>query len=189
MVSGKGMSAGAIQLVLPAGVPLLHPESQVFEGMLAGWRNQMLARNLAASTIDSSLRHVRAFQAHADVYPWSWTCAMSDEWFADLRGVHHIANSTVRSYQVAVRGFCRFITDPAYGWAEECERRFGTHPIQVINEVNAAAHVADNEAVPRKRAFTRKSCKPCSTTPMTRSKHAALWAGRAGCRRSVTPLC
>ena len=156
VVLGKTASAGAMQLVLPAGVPLLHPESQVFEGMLAGWRNQMLARNLAASTIDSSLRHVRAFQAHADVYPWSWTCAMSDEWFADLRGVHHIANSTVRSYQVAVRGFCRFITDPAYGWAEECERRFGTHPIQVINEVNAAAHVADNEAVPRKRAFTRE---------------------------------
>lgn len=153
--------AGAIQLVLPAGVPLLHPESQVFEGMLAGWRNQMLLRNLVASTIDSSLRYrVRAFQAHADVYPGRGRARCPDEWFADLRGVHHIANSTVRSYQVAVRGSGPFITDPAYGWAEECERRFGTHPIQVINEANAAAHVADNEAVPRKRAFTREEASP-----------------------------
>lgn len=144
-----------MQLVLAAGVPLLHPETQVFEGMLDGWRNQLLARNLAGSTIVSSVRHVRAFHRHVDVWPWWWTAAMADEWFADLRSVHHIANSTVRSYQVALRGFCRFITDPAYGWAEECERRFGTHSIQVINEVNAAAHVADVESGPRKRAFTR----------------------------------
>lgn len=122
---------------------------------MEGWRNQMLARNLAVSTITSSIRHVRAFRDHGDVWPWLWSAAMADEWFADLRSVHHVANSTVRSYQVAVRGFCRFITDPAYGWAEECERRFGTHPIQVINELNAAAHVADSEAEPRKRAFTR----------------------------------
>ena len=127
-----------MQLVLPAGVPLLHPETQVFEGMIQGWRNQMLARNLAESTIVAAVRVVRAFKAHHDVWPWLWTPAMSDEWFADLRSVHHIATSTVRSYQVALRGFCRYVTDPAYGWAEDCERRFGTHPIQLINEVNAA---------------------------------------------------
>ncbi len=63
--------------------------------------------------------------------------------------------STVRGYQVAVRGFCRFITDPGYGWAGECERRFGTHPVQVINEVNSAVHVPDVEGDPKKRAFTR----------------------------------
>ncbi len=144
-----------MQLVLPTDLRLLHPETQVFEGMIEGWRNQMLSRNLAASTIVSAVRAVRAFKAHHDVYPWWWSAAMSDEWFADLRSVHHVANSTVRSYQGALRGFCRFVTDPAYGWAQECERRFGTHPIQVINEVNAAAHVADSEASPRKRAFTR----------------------------------
>ncbi|MFZ2164781.1 MAG: tyrosine-type recombinase/integrase [Propionibacteriaceae bacterium] len=144
-----------MQLVLPAGVSLLHPETQVFEGMIEGWRNQMLARNLAESTIVAAVRVVRAFKAHHDVWPWLWTAAMSDEWFADLRSVRHIATSTVRSYQVALRGFCRYVTDPAYGWAEECERRFGTHPIQLINDVNAAAHVADVESEPRKRAFTR----------------------------------
>ncbi|GAB3288515.1 hypothetical protein [Parasphingorhabdus pacifica] len=43
-----------------------------------------------------------------------------------------------------------------YGWAEQCEQRFGTHPGQVINEVNGAAHVADVGAEPDKRAFTRE---------------------------------
>lgn len=44
-------SAGAARLVLVDGVALLHPEPQVFEAMVTGWRNQMLARNLTASTI------------------------------------------------------------------------------------------------------------------------------------------
>jgi site-specific recombinase XerD len=61
----------------------------------------------------------------------------------------------VRGYQVSVRGFCDYLTDPAYGWASVCEERFGTHPIQVINEVNSAAHVADSESEPSKRAYTR----------------------------------
>ena len=47
MARRAGSPVGSMQLVLPAGVPLLHPETQVFEGMIQGWRNQMLARNLA----------------------------------------------------------------------------------------------------------------------------------------------
>ena len=50
--------------------------------------------------------------------------------------------------------FCRYVTDPAYGWADECQDRFGTHPVQVVHEWNAAVHVHENEAEPRKRAFT-----------------------------------
>ncbi len=147
--------AGAAKLLLVGGVPLLHPEPQVFEAMLEGWRNQMLARNLAASTITGREKQVRAFQAHAMMFPWEWTPALADEWFADLRAVRQVTRSTVRGYQVALRGFCGFVTDPAYGWAVECENRFGTHPIQVITEVNSAVHVADIESEPRKRAFTR----------------------------------
>jgi integrase/recombinase XerC len=120
--------------------------------MLEGWRNQMLAESCPA-TIRNQIRQVRAFAAHANAYPWWWS--MADEWFADLRLVRHVSVSTVRGYQVAIRGFCRFMTDPAYGWASECERRFGTHPVQVVTEVNSAVHAADSEADPRKRAFTR----------------------------------
>jgi site-specific recombinase XerD len=53
-----------------------------------------------------------------------------------------------------VSAFCGYVTDPAYGWAAECQARFGTHPVQVVHEWNAAVHVQDSEADPRKRAFT-----------------------------------
>lgn len=145
----------AAGLVLVEGVPLLHPEPQVFEAMCEGWGNQMLARNLARATITNRLRQLRAFADHAGCPPWQWSAQLADEWFADLRAIRHCSRSTVRGYQVAVRGFCDYLIDPSYGWVEECERRFGTHPIQVINEVNAAAHVADVESEPSKRAFTR----------------------------------
>ena len=36
--------------------------------------------------------------------------------------------------------FCRYLTDPAYGWAAECQARFGTHPVQVCLQRNAAVH-------------------------------------------------
>lgn len=52
--------------------------------------------------------------------------------------------------------FCAFTIDRAYGWAEECVRRFGSHPVQIIADVNSAQHVADVESVPAKRPFTRR---------------------------------
>jgi integrase/recombinase XerC len=73
----------------------------------------------------------------------------------DLRAVRGLRRSTLRGYQMAVRLFCQYVTDPAYGWPAECEARFGTHPVQVVHEWNAAVHVQDAERDPRKRAFTR----------------------------------
>jgi hypothetical protein len=39
--------------------------------------------------------------------------------------------------------------------AATCQDRFGTHPVQVVHEWNTAVHVQDNEADPKKRAFTK----------------------------------
>lgn len=156
MAGNEGAMAGSARLVLLDGVALLRPDEQLFEAMLEGWRNQGVARNLARSTVQARERQVRAFQAHAATFPWEWTALHADEWFADLRAVHHCTRSTVRGYQVAVRGFCSFALDPAYGWAEECMRRFGTHPVQIITDVNSAQHVAEVEAEPAKRPFTRR---------------------------------
>lgn len=153
VVEGKRTMGADLRLL--DGVPLLHPEDQVFAAMLAGWRNQQLARNLSLATIDDREQTVQRFFRHVDVYPWLWTPQLADEWFGELRAVRGLARSTVRSHQVALRGFCSYVTDPAYGWPDECETRFGTHPVQVINEVNAAVHVAASEAEPGKRAFTR----------------------------------
>jgi site-specific recombinase XerD len=154
LVGRDGQAPGAAGLHLAAGVPLLRPEEQVFAAMLAGWRNQQLARNLALSTADGREKVVRAFARHADAFPWQWTAALVDDWLADLRAVRHLRHSTVRSYQEAVRSFCHYLTDPAYEWATECEQRFGAHPVQVVHAWNTAVHVQDNESDPGKRAFT-----------------------------------
>ena len=65
-----------------------------------------------------------------------------------------LRRSTIRNYALAVSAFCRYLTDPAYGWAAECEERFGTHPVQVCHEWNTAVHVQQAEGDPVKRAFT-----------------------------------
>ena len=52
--------------------------------------------------------------------PWEWSPQLADEWFTDIRAVRGNARSTLRSYQEALRLFCAFVTDPAYGWAGEC---------------------------------------------------------------------
>jgi integrase/recombinase XerC len=144
---------GAARLQLTDGIALLRPEEQVFEAMLDGWHNQQLARNLAFSTIDKRQGRLRAFVAHAQAWPWQWTSQLADEWFGDLRAVRGCAQSTLRSYQDALRSFCHYVTDPAYDWPEVCEQRFGTHPVQVVHEWNAAIHVQEAEAQPEKRAF------------------------------------
>ena len=39
---------------------------------------------------------------------------------------------------------------------EEYVGRFGSHPVQIVTDVNAARHVADVESEPAKRPFTRR---------------------------------
>ena len=141
-------------LHLVGRAPLPHPAEQAFEAMLDGWRNQQLARGLSFSTIDSRQKAVRRFHAHSNEWPWLWTPVLADEWFTDLRTIRRISHSTLRALQSTLRQFCWFITDPAYGWSLECERLFGTHPIQICNEYNTAAHVTEVESRPAKRAFT-----------------------------------
>lgn len=147
--------AGSALTLLADGVGLLDPEARVLEAMLTGWGQQMLARNLAQATVDGRLRQVRALVEHANEYPWQWSMATADDWFSDHRSVKQSALSTIRGMQVTIRQFCDYLTDPAYDWPATCQERFGTAPVQIINEVDAAAHVADYEGDPTRRAFTR----------------------------------
>ncbi|MEV0492257.1 tyrosine-type recombinase/integrase [Streptomyces atratus] len=137
------------------GLPLLRPDEQVFEAMIKGWRNQQLARNLSQGYVNDQERTVRSFTRHADAMPWQWAPQHVDEWSADLRAVHGCVRSTLRNYQGSVRQFCDFLTNPAYGWSEECLRHFGTHPVQVVYDWNAATHADEAEGEPERRAFTR----------------------------------
>ncbi len=137
------------------GVRYLQAADQVLEEMLSGWRRQQLARNLALATIESREKLVRRFLGFTNEMPWRPAVQHVDEFFGDLRAEHSLRQSTVREYQNALRLFCAYLIEPAYGWDRICEQHFGTHPTQVCFEPNTAAHTQDNEQDPRKRAFTR----------------------------------
>jgi len=120
--------------------------------MLDGWRNQMLSRNLAFSTIATRQRMVEKFHESTNEYPWTWSAAMMDEWLGDNRAIHGHARSTIRAQSQCLRMFCDYLVDPAYGWQERCQKRFGSFPIQIVHEWNAATHVQE--------AGTEKSVRP-----------------------------
>lgn len=61
----------------------------------------------------------------------------------------------VLGYQNALRMFLEYLTDPAYGWSEQCWERFGDHPAQVFHDWNTARHAAESIAEPGKRPYTR----------------------------------
>jgi integrase/recombinase XerC len=147
--------AGGAAQVLASGVSLLRPDVQLFEAMLEGWARQQASRQLGRATIASSAALVRRFQAHTGVFPWAWTPAHLEEWTEDLCSVHALAHSTVRTYQQAIRSFLAYACDPVYGWAVECEARFGSHPVQICHAWNSAAHRAAFEARPQRRSLTR----------------------------------
>jgi len=153
-VADRESVAGAAGLYLVAGVPLLRADEQVFAAMLEGWASQQAARNLAAGTVEGRVRAVRAFARHAEAFPWAWTAALVDDWCTDLRAVKNLRRSTLRNYQEALRLFCAYATDSAYGWSQRCDQEFGTHPVQVCHEWNTAVHAQQAESDPGKRAFT-----------------------------------
>lgn len=140
--------------LIASDVGLVRPEEQVLAAMLDGWERQMLARNLSAGTVRNRRAQVRAFVEHSNEYPWTWMPRHADDWFADLRSVKGCALSTVRNYQVGLRVFGEYVTDPASEWPQVCQERFDAFPTQILNEVNSAAHVADFEGLPTRRAFT-----------------------------------
>jgi integrase/recombinase XerC len=146
-------TSGRLKLLRAA--PEVDAAGAVFESMLAGWRDQQLARNLNLVTIEARERVVRRFRSHGDVWPWEWLPGHLCAWVADLRTVDHHAHSTVRSYELAVGSFCEYACDPAYGWEEVCLASFGSAPSQVCRPDNMAAHTTAFEGRPHRRALTR----------------------------------
>jgi site-specific recombinase XerD len=146
---------GAAHLMLAPGVRHLDEEMAVFQAMLEGWKRQQDSRYLRERTIGARLRTVRRFAEFTGQYPWQWGPAEVEAFTSDLvSGSRPAAHSTVRNYQTALQLFCTFITDARYGWAEECERRFGEAPVQICHEWNTVAHLAEYEGQPGRRALT-----------------------------------
>jgi hypothetical protein len=61
----------------------------------------------------------------------------------------------MRGYLMVIRSFCSFLCGPRYGWAGLCHKLFGEYPAQVCFEYNLPVHVSENEAEPKRRAFSR----------------------------------
>lgn len=147
---------GFVPQALSAGnVSLFRAEDRVFEAMLEGWRSQMLAQGLATATIHDRLRLLYRFQAHVNDYPWNWLPGHFDEFAEDRRsGPRPVKVSTLRSDSAAVRMFCYFVSNPAYGWVSFCEKTFDSIPAQIVFDWNSPTHSAEDDVPTGKRAFT-----------------------------------
>ena len=148
--------AGAACLELVSGVVQLRPEDAMVDAMLRGWRAQQAARGLRDDTIAPRERLVRRFLEFTNEYPWLWSPSHVDEWSLWLVSEKHLAPSTIRAYQGVMRLFSEFLVDGRYGWAVECEKAFGTHPVPIVHEWNSIAHLNDYEGDPEARPFTRE---------------------------------
>ncbi|WP_228120539.1 tyrosine-type recombinase/integrase [Streptomyces fagopyri] len=170
---------GSARLLLIDGVSLLHPEDAVFEAMLEGWEKQQRGRRLGVDTIGERVRVVRRFTEFSGEYPWRWTAAHMDEWSTTLIAELQRARSTIRSYQGAIRQFCDFLTSPHYTWVSECEKRFGTHPVQICHEWNTAAHLDEYEGDADRRPMTREEIQALFDYADDQVEHAVR-RGRKG---------
>ena len=154
---GRGELVGAARLELVFGVSHLRPEDAMFEAMLRGWSAQQVARGLHKDTIEPRMRLVRRFLAFTNEYPWRWGPAHMEEWTLSLTGERHLAPATIRGYQVDLRLFSEYVSDPRYGWGPACEDAFGpgNHPVPICHEWNTIAHLNDYEGSPEARPFSR----------------------------------
>ncbi len=153
---GRGDLAGVARLELVSGVVQLRPHDAMVEAMLRGWRAQQTARGLREDTIDARERLVRRFLEFSNEYPWQWGPSHVEEWTVSLTGESHLAPSTIRGYQTDLRLFSEYLTDGRYGWAVECEKAFGSHPVAICHEWNTIAHLNDYEGNPEARPLTRE---------------------------------
>jgi integrase/recombinase XerC len=151
LVADGAAVAGSAALSLVSGATPLRVADALFESMLSGWASQQRARRLGESIIGTRQRTVRRFVEFTSGWPWEWTPAQVESWIAQGGWAH----STMRNYQGAVAAFLNYVCDARYGWVAECEQQVGARPVQVCHEDNTAAHVADYEGRPGRRALTR----------------------------------
>ena len=123
-----------------------------------GWRAQQAARGLREEAIGARERLMRRFGEFTNEYPWNWEPAHVDEWSLSLTAEHHLAPSTIRTYQCSLRLFNGYLCDSRYGWVATCQREFGpqTHPVAIVHEWNTIPHLNDYEGNPEARPFTRE---------------------------------
>ena len=111
--------SGAVpRLFRDPSVQLFRADERVFEGMLEGWRTQMLARGLEVSTIRPKLALVKRFQEYAETFPWQWSPVDFEQFASEPKANGEPrARSTVRMYAGSIGEFCSYTTNEvAINW-------------------------------------------------------------------------
>ena len=146
---------GSAYLQLVGGVAMSHPEEQVWEALRRGFAIQQQSRYLASVTVRQRDGQLRRFAEWTNEYPWQWQAQDVEEWTSAAASERRLARSTVRGVHLTLRLFMEYLIDGRYGWAAECEKRFGTHPVQICHEWNTVEHVGDYEGRPTNRPLSR----------------------------------
>lgn len=138
-------------------IQLFRADERVFEGMIEGWRTQMLARGSEVDTIRAKLSLVKRFQQYTETFPWQWSPVDYEQFVTEPKpNGEPRARSTLRSYSGSIGEFCSFVTNPAYGWADFCEGTFGDVPSQIVFDWNSPHHAADNAVPSSRRALSHQ---------------------------------
>jgi integrase/recombinase XerC len=160
---GAHVVAGVASLYVVPDVPMLRPEEAAFEKMLAGFAEHQRARRLSTDTVKERERIVRQVRAFADAYPWepAWNRTLFDRWSAMLAQAK--AASTMSSYQLHLRHFLTYITDPAYEWPQVCLALFDSFPANAIRDLNSVRHSQEYMG------------RPSGNRPLTRAEVTAFF--------------
>ncbi|MFC9838505.1 hypothetical protein ACFVKB_32530 [Rhodococcus sp. NPDC127530] len=111
------------------------------------------ARFLQPATIEQRRALLPRLAEFTNDYPWNWQCADLEEFIATVVA-KPIVVSTARIYEITLRMFLDYVTDPHYGWPQECRERFGVAPRQLLHEENSIVPVTEQEGDPRRRPLT-----------------------------------
>lgn len=165
-----------------APVLLLDPARSTFDEMLRGYAVSMRSRGLSEGTIRVSQYGVKRFFRFAGTYPWEWRPQDVEDFTSSLlSGPQPLAHSTIRGYHQVLKGFCGYISHPAYDWVDVCLDRFGAAPAQICHPWNTFAHLAEFEAKPARRPFGYDELGRSSRTPISEPTTCSLIARRVLC--------
>lgn len=141
-----------------ASISLFRADERVFEGMLDGWRTQMLARGLEVDTIKAKVGCVTRFQEYTGSFPWSWAPVDVEQFLAEgrTRQGKPFAKRTLRQYSGSIGMFCSYVTNPAYGWGDYCEATFGDIPSQIVFDWNSPHHTSEDDVSTSNRALSHE---------------------------------
>jgi integrase/recombinase XerC len=118
--------------------PLTAAEHELRAALRQGYIDHRLAAGHRPSSIAVSCRLIDAFGAYTGLPEWHWSADAFNRYCAELLNLGNAA-LTIRSKQLAVKGYLAFATDEAYGHNERCAQ-LGVRIRQIVRRSNSLPH-------------------------------------------------